>query len=528
MKRFLFILAFSSLNLAVFSQIPNADFENWTSTGFPAYQNPNGWGNLNGSTWLGGIGVLTCERASGADAHTGSYAMKLTSKTVLGLGDAPGIAVTGTINTSTQALNGGFAYTQRPTHLKGWYKYSPAAGDNCEISVTLWRRNGGVKEDIGEGELLTSTAIPSYTRLLVPITYTSANAPDSGQILLVSTNTDNIQIGSQLFIDGLEFIDCSGLTVSLSKTDITTIGGADGTATASVSGGTGPYNYYWSPSAQATATIINLASGSYCVTVEDVNGCTSTNSCAIVNEPGCSGFSVSLNSTDVSTVGGNDGSITATPAGGTAPYTYDWSTNDTSQAIVNLAAGNYCVTVVDSVGCQDVKCDTIHEPSCLGFSVSVSTTDETVAGANDGTATANPTGGTAPYIFLWPNLDTAQTQTNLEPGEYCPTVTDAVGCSATACDSVLAGPTGIFSVSTLSGFQILPNPAKDHLKVELTESGSYTISIYDTGGKLMMKEELNTLQTTLNISNLKSGSYFYSITQLESGKTGFGKLVVEE
>jgi hypothetical protein len=57
--------------------------------------------------------------------------------------------------------------------------------------------------------------------------------------------------------------------------------------------------------------------------------------------------------TDVSCLGGNDGSATVTATGGTAPYTYSWNTNpvQTGATASGLMAGTYTVTVTDAGGC---------------------------------------------------------------------------------------------------------------------------------------------------------------------------------
>lgn len=80
---------------------------------------------------------------------------------------------------------------------------------------------------------------------------------------------------------------CAGLDVSVSGTDENLYtGGANGSATATVSGGTPPYDYAWSPGNGNTATIDNLSAGDYTVTVTDDNGCTTVASITIDNNVG--------------------------------------------------------------------------------------------------------------------------------------------------------------------------------------------------------------------------------------------------
>lgn len=573
------------------AQIPNAGFETWNSTGFPSYLNPQGWGTLNGSTWLGGIGAVTCERGSGADVYGGTYSMKLTSKSILGLGDAPGITVTGTINTSTQEFEGGFTYTQRPEFLTGWFKYAPAAGDTGEITIWLWRRNAGVYELVGEGQFRPTGATSTFTRFMIPITYSSGNAPDSARIAMISTNTDNIQLNSTLIVDEIAFVSCSSLSVTTVATDESAQGANDGAVDATVTGGTGPYTYAWSNSAN-TEDINGLPSGNYCVTVTDANGCT-VSSCALVSSPSCTGFSVNVTDTDISIVGGSDGIVYATPSGGTAPYSYSWNTPDT----VNLAAGTYCVTVTDAASCIATGCVDVTEPDCSGFSVNATATDASSGTATDGSVAATPSGGVAPYMYSWDNFASDSTVSNLAPSIYCVTVSDGVGCSADDCVAIgpdctdfgvnimiadasgglnngaatantfggtapftYAWSTGsnaqaitdlapdeycvsvtdangcegnvcdsvdmIGSIGSLAeaGIQIYPNPAYDVVTVELKTQEAFNFRLYDVAGKLVSTEMLSSKNTAISLRELPSGNYIIELQQTSTGNMFSGKL----
>jgi len=51
----------------------------------------------------------------------------------------------------------------------------------------------------------------------------------------------------------------------------------DGTATATVTGGTAPYSYMWNPTPQTTPTVTGLCAGTYTCCVTDANGCTACN-----------------------------------------------------------------------------------------------------------------------------------------------------------------------------------------------------------------------------------------------------------
>ncbi len=202
------------------------------------------------------------------------------------------------------------------------------------------------------------------------------------------------------------------------------LGQEDGAITIETFGGTGVLFSEWSNGFIGN-TIEDLVPGDYMVTVTDENNCTQTSSYT-VNEGGV--VVVTLEQMiQVSCNGGNDGSISVSASGGQAPYTFSWSNGDTGPDVTNLAAGNYLVTVSDNVGCEVVKLYVITQPTALLVSVAV--THETGVDANDGTATANVSGGTSDYTYLWSNAETTQMISGLMPGVYMVTVTDANGCT---------------------------------------------------------------------------------------------------
>jgi hypothetical protein len=239
------------------------------------------------------------------------------------------------------------------------------------------------------------------------------------------------------------------LTVTTgSVTNILCNGGNNGNITATPSGGTVAYNYSWSDAnTQAVATATGLTAGTYTVTVTDANGCSATAS-ATITEPAV--LTVSTGSiVNILCGGGNNGSITATPSGGTAAYNYSWSDANT-QAVATatgLTAGTYTVTVTDANGCSATASAAITEPATLTVSTG-SITNIQCNGGNNGSATATPAGGTGAYTYSWSdaNTQTVATATGLVAGTYTVTLTDANGCSATAI-AVITEP-AVLTVST--------------------------------------------------------------------------------
>lgn len=223
-----------------------------------------------------------------------------------------------------------------------------------------------------------------------------------------------------------EITQPSTLEANASATGETAFGANDGTAMAAPTGGTSPYSYTWN-TGDTTAIITGLAPGVYTVTVEDANGCTIAQT-VTVNSFNCT-LVAAISATPVSCFGANNGAATVSVNNGTPPYTYAWSTGDTTATAGGLAPGTYTVSVVDGTGCPLQLSVNISGPSAL--QPNASATPETGVNRNDGTATAAPVGGTPPYSYQWSNGETTPTISGLAPGTYTVTVQDVNSCTAT-------------------------------------------------------------------------------------------------
>lgn len=217
---------------------------------------------------------------------------------------------------------------------------------------------------------------------------------------------------------------------------------------------------------------ISTFPGSSCLVLEDLVTGTQTNlrnasyTCNISSSTSTPRFvihvgqPVSSSLTDVTCNGAGNGSITANGIG-TPPWTYVWldsnnnviqtnSNISTSSTLSNLASGIYYVEVTaGSSVCGTVR-DTFVIAEPLALNAVTSTTDPTCNGSTNGSATASPTGGTAPYTYLWSNGNTNATASGLAAGTYTVTVTDANGCTGTSLVTLTQpGPmTANFTVSS--------------------------------------------------------------------------------
>ena len=205
---------------------------------------------------------------------------------------------------------------------------------------------------------------------------------------------------------------------------------ATGNIDLTVSGNSGPYTYLWSDGS-TTEDVTGFAPGTYTVTVCDANGCC-VNTQATINAPVNCTFPVGNQHQNVACSSACNGWIKLYPHG-TPPYTYQWSTADTTKDIYNLCGGVYTSTVTDSQGCSHTCRYTINSSSAL---VASTTANNTCSGASIGSASVSVIGGTPLYTYLWDNGATTATISGLCPGIYCVVVTDQNGCSTSACATI--------------------------------------------------------------------------------------------
>ena len=152
--------------------------------------------------------------------------------------------------------------------------------------------------------------------------------------------------------------------------------------------------------------------------------------------------SSNYNGRDVSCFNACNGAATVNVISGSSPA-YSWSTGATTQSISGLCPGTYSVTVTNGDGCTVTKSVTINNTPLLTVSITPSDNNGygvSCNGSTDGTATANPSGGTSPYSYSWSNGQTTKTATGLAAGFYTVTVTDVNGCTANGSVTITQPP----------------------------------------------------------------------------------------
>ncbi|MCC7245230.1 MAG: hypothetical protein IT269_06100 [Saprospiraceae bacterium] len=260
-------------------------------------------------------------------------------------------------------------------------------------------------------DTITLTALPS--KGWGPYGYSWSNGQSTQSIIVANNNTYAVTVtdltkgcitSGQVAVDTTGS-NCSSLVVALSYN-------SSGQLSASPSGGTLPYSYYWS-FGDTTSSITPNFNGNYTVTVTDANGCVGINNYDV---DVCSNFFVTMSD--------SIGMLFALPVGGNSPYHYHWNLGETTQSITPAFIGFYSVTVTNNNGCvfvNSINHDLTGDP-CASLNVGIKWNTNQLSGYGYG--------GTPPYTFLWSNGDTNQT-INAQTGlTYTATITDAAGCTA--------------------------------------------------------------------------------------------------
>lgn len=163
---------------------------------------------------------------------------------------------------------------------------------------------------------------------------------------------------------------------------------------------------------------------------------------------GYCGITLTPYDSTVSCYGYSDG-VVGVVASGTGGYTYQWNTGDSVSGLTNVMAGMYTVSVTDSLGCQSIQTISVQQPEAIHLDI-FANNFVTCNGGNNGSATVNVTGGTAPFNYSWNNGETTPTATGLPGGDAVCIVTDSLGC--TFSDTVfIAEPDALGATYTVTG-----------------------------------------------------------------------------
>jgi len=203
---------------------------------------------------------------------------------------------------------------------------------------------------------------------------------------------------------------------------------SDGMLLVSASGGNGGYNYMWSPSNQSGARAIQLGEAIHTVTVRDTKGCPKGLLYEMVNPPP---IIIRSKITDNLCFGEAKGAIKLTTSQGVPPYSYVWSNGVNTGDLNQLNSGIYSLTIIDKVGCQILRNDTVRSPEKLVPGIALPThlvCREQLEGEIE---IKNTQEGVKPYMYGVSGgkpLALLNKFTGLKPGHYTLYVQDKNAC----------------------------------------------------------------------------------------------------
>jgi hypothetical protein len=230
-----------------------------------------------------------------------------------------------------------------------------------------------------------------------------------------------------------------------------------------------------------------------------------------------------------------DGSMDVQAVGGAPPYTLHiaggspFTFEQTTARIGNLAPGVYSVHLTDAQGCQSAPQNVVLVAP-VTFSVEITATNETAAGAQDGALTIDLAGGTMPTTDVTLRIDGPYTGEitvpvgtgplpftlgELGPGTYVVRVFDGYGCPAGGTPDTLQiepGPVSRHFLSQNRFFTLFPNPARETIHIRFNEAFHGRYELWDAAGKLVLNGEIRSQETTLGVEKLPPGPYYLQVT----------------
>lgn len=220
-------------------------------------------------------------------------------------------------------------------------------------------------------------------------------------------------------------------------------------------------------------------------------------------------------STNTSAIGMCDGSIDIEATGSAGPFTFEWSTGQTTEDLTNVCAGQYSVSVTNAWGCTRVL-DTIYigDPMTYGYN--------NVWYANNGCGLGciglHVNGGIAPFNIAW--TDGTNTwnsgglvECGLVDGNYSATITDASG------QTLSVGP---FLINGASQPIVINGTVYDDCS-NATNSGMIVLDVVGGSGaqgNSAYSFNWSNGQTTQNATNLLGGTspITYTVTVTDANQ----------
>lgn len=427
---------------------------------------------------------------------------------------------------------------------------------SCEVTsdteiVFSWPAVSGIMDY--EINVISNGVASGFQGPYSDLTYVASNLnPNTEVTLEVRVYTGNaplnctVEIGSATCTNDNCFLDIAQVSAI---TDVSCFGLSDGAITVAAADGNEPYIFSIdnSGSTQGSGSFTGITAGDHFIAVQDADMCTDTLFFTI-NQPEEIVLTGAIDQ-EISCFEGTNGILSASATGGDGNYTIAWGVSPlvTGPVLTDVSAGTYEIGVLDGQGCSGLTSITIEDP--VELTLSLDSQNASCNDQNNGSIEAIVAGGTGDYTFTWdPALPNQGTQTGLQAGQYCVTVSDENGCSTDACVDLSApdaleitaiditpvdcagNNTGTASVTVEGGdgnYSYLWND--DLAQIDATAvfliAGSYTVQITDGGGcqidAEVMVPEPELLEISFEVSDVlcRAGSDGFA-TAIPEGGTG--------
>ncbi|MBI4647393.1 MAG: gliding motility-associated C-terminal domain-containing protein, partial [Bacteroidia bacterium] len=308
-------------------------------------------------------------------------------------------------------------------------------------------------------------------------------------------------------VDSVELTQAPQIIVSDTAINPSCYGFTNGGINITVTGGIIPYLFKWYINGEFSGYIsedmVNAAEGEYVVQVSDSTGCYIFDTISLI-EP--AEITTQYTLENIACYGENIGDISVSVLTGISPFTYLWTTQDTTSAVDSLTAGTYRLTITDNSNCSIVRQFEITGPA-MPLSFSSSIVRDTCSGSEK-TITILAFGGTPEYSFLWSNGQASETLTITDTiiTHYTVTITDANSCTIYNEYTVTIRPSGLNLQANITGESCM-------------DKADGIIDIEVISGTPPYAYSWNTLATSDKIEQLSAGTFNVTVTDARTCST---------
>lgn len=248
---------------------------------------------------------------------------------------------------------------------------------------------------------------------------------------------------------------------------------------------------------QASTTFANVAPGTYTVTTQNADGCTSVTATITINPvPGAPAVATTTITQPTCTTPTGTVEVTA-PTGASLTYSIDGTNFQASTTFAGLAPGSYTLTTQNADGCTSAATVVIDPVPANPAVATVTVTQPTCAAPTGTIVVTAPTGAGLAYSIDGVNFQSSTTFANLAPGSYTVTTQSAAGCNSTSATVTITPAPGTPDVATTTVTQ--PNCSgvtTGTIVVTAPTGAGYSYSIDGTN-----------FQASPTFANLATGTY---------------------